>query len=296
MAAKKNVPFPDAPDQQAIRQLAGASYFSRGLDYYSQGRVSKLTPSPAGGVQARVSGAALYRVGLWRQGDGLIGYRCDCPMGQGLAFCKHCVAVALAWIDAAPPRAEVRRVDNESERLWNLFSSNPNIYTYEVVKRYFATKGTGEEFRTRALLDVRQRLEIADAREKVLLHELLIEVFLAEGDSHAALIEAKTGGCAPAALAQVADHLMPDRPLEAGEIYLDLADQMISVKLPRDERLDPIELIYAGRDAYARGRQMELFREKIEALRERCGTKRAVVRVIDSLLLDRTRSKGRVRS
>lgn len=205
-------------------------------------------------------------------------------MGQGLVFCKHCVAVALAWIDAAPPRAEVPRVDNESERLWNLFSSNPNIYTYEVVKRYSDTRGVGEEFRTRALLEVRRRLEIADARDKLTLHELLIEVFLAEGDTHAALIEARTGGCLPSTLAQIADHLMADRPLEAGEIYLDLADRMITVKLPRDERLDAIELIYAGRDAYIRAKQIKLFRERIQALRERCGAKRTVARAIDSLL------------
>lgn len=240
---------------------------------------------PPDGVQARVKGSSSYRVTVRCDAAGVIRYDCDCPLSASFEFCKHCVAVALAWTEVAPPaRTEVRRVDSESERLWNLFSSNPNIYTYEVVKRYSDTKGVGEEFRTRALLEVRRRLEIADARDKLSLHELLIEVFLAEGDAHAALIEAKAGECRPSTLAQIADHLVADRPLEAGEIYLDLADRMISAKLPRDERLDAIELIYAGRDAYIRARQIKLFRDRIQALRERCGAKRTVARAIDSLL------------
>jgi uncharacterized Zn finger protein len=28
-----------------------------------------------------------------------IDYSCSCPMGDDGEFCKHCVAVALAWID-----------------------------------------------------------------------------------------------------------------------------------------------------------------------------------------------------
>ena len=283
MAAKK-VPFPDAPDRQTIRQLAGATYFSRGLDYYSRGLVSGLSPSPPDGVRARVNGSTSYRVTLLCDEAGVIRHDCNCPLGVGFEFCKHCVAVALAWIDAAPPRADVRRVDSESERLWNLFSSNPNIYTYEVVKRYSDAKGTGEEFRIRSFLEVRRRIEIADAHDKLSLHELLIEVFLTEGDTHSALIEATTGECLPSTMAQIADHLMTDRPLEAGGIYLDLADRMISAKVPEVERLDVIELLHAGRSAYAKARQLGMFRQRIQALRERCGTKRAIVRAIDSLL------------
>jgi uncharacterized Zn finger protein len=39
---------------------------------------------------------------LWDEGDS-VGYDCDCPVGQGGDFCKHCVATALAWLEQRTP-------------------------------------------------------------------------------------------------------------------------------------------------------------------------------------------------
>lgn len=239
---------------------------------------------PPDGVEARVKGSSSYQVTVRCDAAGVIRYDCDCPLSASFEFCKHCVAVALAWIDAAPSQVETRGGDVESERFWDRFASNPSTFSYEIARGEYERRGLGEEFRMRALLEIRRRLEVADADEKLDLHELLIEVFLEEGDTHAALIEARTGECPPSTLADIADHLLSRSPLEAGEIYLELAEQMLRTEVAADERLDVVELITSARSAYKRGRRTAIFRQKIQELRALCGMQPAVARAIDSLL------------
>ncbi len=49
-------------------------------------------------IAAKVLGTYEYSVRLWVEDDGL-GYSCNCPLGVDGEFCKHCVAVGLAWLD-----------------------------------------------------------------------------------------------------------------------------------------------------------------------------------------------------
>lgn len=48
-------------------------------------------------VSARVEGSDTYQVELWDD-DGDLDYECSCPQGDDGNFCKHCVAVGLAWL------------------------------------------------------------------------------------------------------------------------------------------------------------------------------------------------------
>src|ERR1043165_4156930 len=80
-----------------IRQLAGERFFARGERYFDEGRVHGLTEY-RGQVAAKVSGTEDYRIKLWAE-RGRLGYSCSCPVGDDGEFCKHCVAVALAWIE-----------------------------------------------------------------------------------------------------------------------------------------------------------------------------------------------------
>ena len=80
-----------------IRQLAGERFFARGEKYFDEGRVHGLTEY-RGQVAAKVAGTEDYRVKLWAE-RGRLGYSCSCPVGDDEEFCKHCVAVALAWIE-----------------------------------------------------------------------------------------------------------------------------------------------------------------------------------------------------
>lgn len=78
-----------------LRRLAGERYFSRGDDYFADGAVKSISPYECG-VKAVVQGTRRYRVHLWVE-DGELGHDCTCPIGYEGEFCKHCVAVGLAW-------------------------------------------------------------------------------------------------------------------------------------------------------------------------------------------------------
>ena len=80
-----------------ILRLAGDRYYQRGVNYFRQGRVTELE-EVAEGVEAIVEGTEEYVVKLTATSGGL-EHDCNCPLGLDDAFCKHCVAVALQWLD-----------------------------------------------------------------------------------------------------------------------------------------------------------------------------------------------------
>jgi uncharacterized Zn finger protein len=96
-----------------VRRLAGAQSYQRGLDYFSHGHVESLKEI-SGGVHALVRGNRDYTVTLAAD-EGVLDYSCDCPVGSDGAFCKHCVASALAWLnrDAKPAKPAARRKTKE---------------------------------------------------------------------------------------------------------------------------------------------------------------------------------------
>jgi len=81
---------------QSIRQMAGARFFERGEDYFEYGQVGRLTERKKV-VKATVHGTRTYHVKLWAE-ENEIAYACTCPVGTDDIFCKHCVAVGLAWL------------------------------------------------------------------------------------------------------------------------------------------------------------------------------------------------------
>lgn len=88
--------------EDELRVLAGAKSFARGEGYLDA--VANLRPVP-GGFAATVYGNEPYEVRLLgAEGEGLSG-TCDCPMGEGGAFCKHLVAVGLVLL--ADPEREL---------------------------------------------------------------------------------------------------------------------------------------------------------------------------------------------
>ena len=93
-------------DLPLLRRLAGGEEaLTRGDRIFGAGRVDSLRAAPDR-ASARVRGSArFYRVKLWRSRGELL-YNCSCPAGRDRLFCKHCVAVGLAWLHGAPPRDE----------------------------------------------------------------------------------------------------------------------------------------------------------------------------------------------
>lgn len=79
----------------SLREMADNRSFGRGRDYFVEGLVRSLQVRD-GVLTAKVHGTRPYRVKLWED-DGELDYECNCPVGGGGAFCKHCVAAGLAW-------------------------------------------------------------------------------------------------------------------------------------------------------------------------------------------------------
>jgi uncharacterized Zn finger protein len=81
---------------EVLLELAGERYFERGEAYHRGGHVRDLLEHD-GVIAAKVLGTHEYRVRFWAEDD--LIYSCDCPLGVDGEFCKHCVAVGLAWLE-----------------------------------------------------------------------------------------------------------------------------------------------------------------------------------------------------
>ena len=86
----------------ALRRLSGAAVFVRGQTYASSGAIEELhTPELEPGEQtalcAVVQGTQTYQVRVCIDADDELDGECDCPHAQDGNFCKHLVAVCLAW-------------------------------------------------------------------------------------------------------------------------------------------------------------------------------------------------------
>lgn len=79
-----------------LKKLAGPAVFARGEAYFNSDAVSRLKMADDM-ISAKVAGSYSYAVKLWEE-DGGIEYECSCPHGEEGNFCKHCIAVGLAWL------------------------------------------------------------------------------------------------------------------------------------------------------------------------------------------------------
>ena len=81
----------------SLRRLADPRSFDRGEQYFTRGLVRSLSEYE-GTITAKVKGTHTYTIKL-RQDNGTLEHSCTCPMGDEDIFCKHCVAVGLAWLE-----------------------------------------------------------------------------------------------------------------------------------------------------------------------------------------------------
>ena len=96
-----------------IRRLAGDRSYQRGLDYYLHGHVESIEER-ADCIRAVVRGNQDYTVEL-SSDEEMLDYSCDCPHGSEGAFCKHCVATALAWLNRSTEPAKSKRCGMSKE-------------------------------------------------------------------------------------------------------------------------------------------------------------------------------------
>ncbi len=124
-----------------LEDLAGTTTFRRGEEYFSVGAVGRLRATDDK-VTAKVEGTETYQVEL-RDDDGDLAYGCTCPRAADGYFCKHCVAVGLAWL--AEQAAESKPKAGKAKR------RDP----WRDIKEYLTTQSP--ESLIELLLDVAQR-------------------------------------------------------------------------------------------------------------------------------------------
>ncbi len=108
--------FADHLSPTKLKQLAGSAVFARGQAYFNSSAVSRLKMIDDM-LSARVTGSYPYAVRLWEK-DGGIEYECSCPQGEDGNFCKHCVAVGLAWLAEAGGVVETKSGRKKKSNPW----------------------------------------------------------------------------------------------------------------------------------------------------------------------------------
>lgn len=126
-----------------LEDLAGSTVLQRGEEYFSGGAVGCLRVTDEK-VAAKVEGSATYKVEL-RDDDGDLTYECTCPRAADGYFCKHCVAVGLAWLAENSAAAKPGVASDKKKR------RDP----WHDIKDYLATQTP--ETLIELLLDIAQR-------------------------------------------------------------------------------------------------------------------------------------------
>ena len=88
----------------ALEKLAGPAAFERGKTYFSIGAVQRMRASESQ-VTATVQGTHAYQTQLRSDAGAALACHCSCPHAADGYFCKHGVALGLAWLaeNSAPP-------------------------------------------------------------------------------------------------------------------------------------------------------------------------------------------------
>ncbi|WP_295409296.1 DUF6880 family protein [uncultured Thiocystis sp.] len=97
-----------------LEDLAGKKVFWRGRDYFSDASVRRAR-MVGDKLTAKVEGTETYQVELWDDA-GDLAYACTCPHAAEGNFCKHCVAVGLAWLAGAVDLPDSEDADETSPR------------------------------------------------------------------------------------------------------------------------------------------------------------------------------------
>lgn len=208
---------------------------------------------------------------------------------------------ALAWAErgrkAFPGNLDSRLVDflaaayhrekRDEDALalaWEQFTQRPGLEEYKRLRKCAGWTKAWKAWREKALAHIRTALERPErgGAWRGAGRTLLVEIFLHEGDSDAALAEAKAGGCSGGTWFQIARAREKHHPADAAAIYRDAIDSIIAYKDNRayDEAATLAKKIGA---LMQRAGQAEEFGDWIAALREKHRAKRNLMQRIEVL-------------
>ena len=213
-------------------------------------------------------------------------------------------AEALAWAErgqkAFPAKPDSRLVDfladayhraNRDEEAstlaWEHFIHGPDLEAYKRLAKCAGRAKAWKTWREKALAHIRTELKRPNRDGGAWHwtgagHTLLVEIFLHEGDSDAALAEAKAGGCTREAWMKLAQAREKDHPADAADIYRKRIDEVIDRKKNRTYD-EAAELAGKIKALMQRAGQKEEFSAWLDALREKHKAKRNFMQRIEGV-------------
>lgn len=211
---------------------------------------------------------------------------------------------ALAWAErgrkAFPRDLDSRLVDfladayHREERdeeaialAWEQFTHGPDLEAYKRLAKCAGRAKAWKTWREKVLAHIRTELKRPDRKGGAWHwtgagHTLLVEIFLHEGDSDAALAEARAGGCTGEAWMKLALAREKDHPQDAAAIYRNSIDGIIDHKNNRAYD-KAAELAGKIKALMQRAGEKEEFATWLEALREKHKAKRNFMQRIERL-------------
>lgn len=180
-----------------------------------------------------------------------------------------------------------KRDDEAIALSWEYFTAHPSLAAYQRLGKCAGRAKAWKTWREKALTHIRAELKRHDRKGGAWHwtgagHTLLVEIFLHEGDSDAALAEAKSGGCTGSAWTQLAQAREKDHPQDAAAIYRNSIDGIVNQTNNRayDEAAELAGKINA---LMQRAGQKEEFTAWLEALRLKHKAKRNFMQRIEGL-------------
>lgn len=141
--------FTDLITIDTLMDLAGKKVFWRGKDYYADNAVGRVRVI-GDTIKAQVRGSEIYQVEL-SEHNGRLVCHCTCPHADEGNFCKHCVAVGLAWLGGAADRPDS---DGEDENK-TIAGKGRRIDPWQAIQSYLEAQP--HETLTALLLDLARR-------------------------------------------------------------------------------------------------------------------------------------------
>jgi len=186
---------------------------------------------------------------------------------------------------------------------WDEFTRHPALTSCQHLKTCTERAGAWNDWRARALAWLREKLHEETTNNALSLreragvrgsfrhhahpryfggHSLLVEIFLWEGDSDAALAEAKTGGCSESLWFAIAEAREAKHPEDAVGIYQARLDTI--VKQANNRAYDEAAALVARvRDLMRRTKQEKEFAAWLEAVRIKHKAKRNFISRLDTI-------------
>ena len=196
------------------------------------------------------------------------------------AFAKDPDSRLVAFLVRAYRRA---RRDREAAALaWEHFARAPGRDAYKLLHSACGAK-EWHAWRDKALTLVRAAAESARRGHWSPGRSLLVEIFLHERDSDAALAEARAGGCAEHLWIKLAQALEAARPADAAEIYRARIEPIVS-RTNNGAYDEAVKLTSRIAALMKRAGQEGAFREWLNILRARHKAKRNFMGRLDKVL------------